>query len=88
MILEFGEEEYIDVEKIDVIRWLPRKQVGMLLVEGERIFLDRTSFNLVMKAYIYLHKSHMYGDNLKQIRWVKHTDKSEPEKTNLIIGGE
>jgi hypothetical protein len=56
----------IDVDKISVIMG------DGVLLDGVWVGpLSDDNIELIKRAYINIHKSHMYGENLKKIRWVK-----------------
>jgi hypothetical protein len=71
MILQFDEHDYCDVEKIVALRWLPRKQAGVVVFEGDRIIVNRTEYDKIEDAYRWVHHTHMYGPDKKVIKLVK-----------------
>jgi hypothetical protein len=48
------------------------QQAGVVVLSGQKIVVtEREEFDLIETAYIYQHKSYMYDDKMKKIRFTK-----------------
>lgn len=65
----------VDIDKITAMIKVPTEdgdEALGLLVSGQWLTLyDKESAELVERAYIWKHKSYMYDDKLKKIRWIR-----------------
>jgi hypothetical protein len=74
MILEFSEHNYIDMDKVEALRWIDMngQQAGVIVLKGQKVVVtEREDFDVIEAAFIYQHKSYMYDDKLKKIRFSK-----------------
>lgn len=75
MILNLDKKEgsklYIDIDHISLL------DIGakVCILDGVTVALTDNIVDDIEKAYIAIHKSHMYNDELKKIRWVKGENK-------------
>ena len=80
MILEFSEDQYVDIDKIQALRWIKVKEVevGIVVLSGDKIAItEREEFDVIKNAYLWAHKSHMADADMNKIRFVKRGPEDE-----------
>ena len=76
MILEFADSQYIDMDNVQGLRWMPEANnnigAGVIILNGDKMVINQKElFEVVEAAFIYLHKSHMIDDKMKKIRFTR-----------------
>jgi hypothetical protein len=76
MVLEVEKDYFINMDKIQVIFWMEATESvpahGVIMLQGgNTIVPTRAQFDVVRNAFVYLHKSYVYDDNMKKIQYVK-----------------
>lgn len=84
MILQFDEHDYIDISKIVALRWLPIKNIGTVVFEGERLATTRTDFNKIEEAFLWYHLTHIYGPDKKVIKLVKVKGEEDGSRSKTV----
>jgi hypothetical protein len=65
MIIQFGDHDYIDVDSIKAIRWIPDNNVGVVFIGGQKMIVSKEDFDILEKCYNWSFGASMYGKNLK-----------------------
>lgn len=72
MILQFNDHNYLDVDKIQALRWMREQNAGVVVLDGEKIVVQaREDFDVIETAYIYKNKTVMYDDRMKKMRFTR-----------------
>ena len=74
MVLEFAPHQYVDIDKVEALRWIEAqgKAVGIVALSGDKIVIsERSEFDLIETAFIWKNKSYMFDENMAKIMYVK-----------------
>jgi len=79
MVLEFAESQYIDMDNVQGLRWMPEANqnagAGVIILNGDKMVINQKElFDVVESAFIYLHKSHMIDDKMKKVRFIRRKE--------------
>lgn len=66
MISNFADNNYIDIDSITVLRWFDEKEIGIVVVDGEKISVNREEFDVIEKAFIQTYKTSLYDKDMKK----------------------
>lgn len=76
MIVEFNEHQYIVVEDISALRWIPPNEndnqfpegLGIVVVGGIKLMVNRNDFDTLEKAFRWKHSYALRDQNLQKIK--------------------
>lgn len=74
MVIEFAPHQYVDVDKIQALRWIKAGDVhaGIIVLSGDKIVVtEKEEYDAIESAYIWKNKTYMVDDRLKKVRWIK-----------------
>lgn len=80
MIVEFADNQYVDVDQIQAIRWIKQNDIelGVVVLAGDKIVVtEREEFDAIESAFIWARKSSMFDKDMKKIRYVKRGTENE-----------
>ena len=74
MILEFAEKQYVDIDNVVGLRWIKadEQEYGVIILQTNKIGItEKAEFDIIEQAFIWKHKTNMYNDKMKRVRYTK-----------------
>jgi hypothetical protein len=60
MVIKFEERSYAEVEAVTMMRWFPEQDLGVIIISGRRVAVNKEEYDKIEQAFLWKNKSIMY----------------------------